>query len=246
MSDLLHHHKRNFALSCMPMTMMIKTVIRSPTTVIRAIGVCLWLSVVIAFSPLAYPCLAPAGFITTCPSKDVRGISWLNVANENASDEVRMDPIQLPPPPPSFTPKPLPVILGAGLFLFASSVKGCDRAMANELLQQSEAVLRQDPTIVMELGQAVETGGVYSSLSATATGGDAQQYKQLVLQFQIEGGNAWAQGVAYGIQKSKNINNSNNSNKAEIQLVSLEVANMDATINGTPFEISIPWKSHDK
>lgn len=165
---------------------MIKTVLRSPTTVLRVIGVCLCLSDVAAFSPLACQCLAPA-CNSIFPAKAVRGISWWNMANENNvhDDEVRMDAIRLPPPPPPFTPKPLPVILGAGLFLFASSVKGSDRAFAKELLQQSQAVLRQDPTIVMELGQAVETGGVYSSLSATTTTTVEQPCKQFVLQSTI-------------------------------------------------------------
>ncbi|CAB9500694.1 expressed unknown protein [Seminavis robusta] len=134
-----------------------------------------------------------------------------------------------PPPPPSFTPKPLPVILGAGLFLFASSVNRNDKSFATQVLQQAQIALRADPTITMELGQAVETGGVYSSQSSTAKVG-TRDYKQLVLQFQIEGGNAWAQGVAYGVAPI--------DDPTQVQLVSLEVANMDASINGTPFEIN--------
>jgi hypothetical protein len=217
---------------------MTKTAIQPPTALLRLV-VCLCLTSVAAFSPWTYQCVAFAG--------SAMGVALLENPNQNANDDVIADPIfQIPPPPPPFVPKQLPVILGAGLFLFASSVKGADRAFATELLQQAQAVLRQDPTIIMELGQAVETGGVYSSLSTTCTAnveGNAQQeYKQLVLQFQIEGGNAWAQGVAYGIQECNSNSNAKNKND-EIQLVSLEVANMDATINGTPFEITIPWRS---
>jgi hypothetical protein len=92
--------------------------------------------------------------------------------------------------------------------------------------------MRADPTIIMELGQSIEAGGVYSSQTTTlhSPSRDVPSYQQLVLQFQIEGGNAWAQGVAYGIKAIPD---------GEVHLVSLEVANMDATINGKPFEINV-------
>ena len=79
--------------------------------------------------------------------------------------------------------------------------------------------------VSMELGQGVEAGGIYASQYDVANGG----IEQLVVQFQVEGGNAWAQGVAYGIRQNQSI-----------QLVSLEVANMDASMKGTPFEINVP------
>lgn len=85
--------------------------------------------------------------------------------------------------------------------------------------------MRTDPIITMDLGQGVETGGVYSSQKTNYEGID-----QMVLQFQVEGGNAWAQGVAYGIQDAD----------SNIQLVTLEVANMDASMKGTPIEVYIP------
>jgi hypothetical protein len=128
------------------------------------------------------------------------------------------------------------LILGGGLFLFATSVRTKDKDFAASLLQQAQVALRSDPVITMELGQDVESGGVYSSLSTTTTvankssQGQRKPYKQLVLQFQIEGGNAWAQGVAYGVQAIPDGN---------FELVSLEVANMDATMNGKPFEINL-------
>mmetsp|Transcript_13877 Transcript_13877/g.20480 ORF Transcript_13877/g.20480 Transcript_13877/m.20480 type:complete len:205 (-) Transcript_13877:372-986(-) len=133
------------------------------------------------------------------------------------------------PPLPEFVPKPLPLLLGGGLFLFRSSVKPEDRQLANELLKLAESAMRADPTIAMELGQGVEAGGVYFSQKTTYQG----IYDQMVLQFQIEGGNAWAQGVAYGIQDADN---------KIIQLVALEVANMDASMNGTPIEVCIKKK----
>ena len=94
--------------------------------------------------------------------------------------------------------------------------------------------MRADPVLTMELGQTMETGGVYASQSARHANDDLQQ---LVLQFQIEGGNAWAQGIAYGIQRRSGV----------VQLVSLQVANMDASMNGTPYNVPLPtnppWSS---
>ena len=163
--------------------------------------------------------LAPVlGFITQFKIQSAQSLNKLKLSSYQYAG------IPQYPPPPAFVPKPLPVLLGGGLFLFARSVRGKDKAFADELLKQAQVALRQDATIGMELGQGVETGGVYSSMFAQSGG-----YDQLVLQFQIEGGNAWAQGVAYGVRQHETI-----------QLVSLEVANMDASINGTPFEINIP------
>jgi hypothetical protein len=137
-----------------------------------------------------------------------------------------------PPKPPNFVPKPLPLLLGGGLFLFMNSVKRQDKEFAQDLLAQSQTVLRADPTVTMELGQGIETGGVYASQSS-----ETASVKQLVLQFQIEGGNAWAQGVAYGIKGG--------DDDAKIQLVSLKVANMDASLKGTPFDVPIPINDQD-
>jgi hypothetical protein len=131
------------------------------------------------------------------------------------------------PPAPAFNPKPLPVVLAGGLFLFGSSVKPNDRQLVNELLSAVQSVLNTDPTITMELGQGVETGGVYSSLRETTKDG----IDQIVLQFQIQGGNVWAQGLAYGIKSL---------DQPALRLVSLQVANMDASMNGMPFNIPIP------
>ena len=73
------------------------------------------------------------------------------------------------------------------------------------------------------------------------------EVEQLVLQFQINGGNAWAQGVAYGIRPSSSLgkingngnNYKNNSEENEVKLLSLEVANMDAVLNGQAFQLPL-------
>lgn len=151
--------------------------------------------------------------------------------SQETSSSTLLQAISNPPPPPKFRPKPLPVILGGGLFLFMGNQGRTpqDRLLTETLLQQAQDAMRQDPTITMELGCGIETGGVYAS-QKTNNG----SYDQLVLQFQIEGGNAWAQGVAYGVRSR-----SSSSRGEIIQLVTLEVANMDASINGTPFEVPI-------
>ena len=131
-----------------------------------------------------------------------------------------------PPPPPAFQPKPLPVIVVGGLFLFGSSVKSRDRLLVDELLDRVQQVLNKDPTIIMELGQGTTTGGIYSSLRDTSPDG----IEQIIAQFQIEGGNVWAQGIAYGTKEED----------SAVRLVSLQVANLDASINGTPVLVAIP------
>ena len=93
-----------------------------------------------------------------------------------------------PPPPPAFKPKPLPVILAGGLFLFGSSVNPNDRKLVDKLLVCVQRVLDKDPTMTMELGQGTTTGGVYSSLRETSPDG----IEKIIAQFQIEGGNVGA------------------------------------------------------
>jgi hypothetical protein len=131
-----------------------------------------------------------------------------------------------PPPPPAFKPKPLPVILAGGLFLFGSSVNPNDRKLVDKLLVCVQRVLDKDPTITMALGQGTTTGGVYSSLRETSPDG----IEKIIAQFQIEGGNVWAQGIAYGTLEVD----------SAVRLLSLQVANMDASLNGTPFFVPIP------
>ena len=75
----------------------------------------------------------------------------------------------------------------------------------------------------MELGPGLEAGNVYASSYARS-----QNVDQLVLQFQINGGNAWAQGIGYGIQDENGV-----------KLISLEVANMDAVLNNQSFRLDV-------
>eukprot|EP00957_Ditylum_brightwellii_P111986 8539855-Ditylum_brightwellii.AAC.1 len=82
----------------------------------------------------------------------------------------------------------------------------------------------------MELGQGIETGGVYVS-SAAIGKFEGRPVDQLVLQFQINGGNAWAQGIAYGLRDSES---------GELRLVSLEISNMDAMLSGKPSSVAVP------
>ena len=137
------------------------------------------------------------------------------------------------PPPPLLKRASLPTMLAGGLFLFATSVPSSQRKFANELLDLSEEALRSDPTIVMELGMGVEAGGIYASSyvpyhkERTLLWG--KNVDRMVLQFQINGGNAWAQGVAYGAREC--------SEKGRITLLSLAVANMDAVLNDQSFQV---------
>jgi hypothetical protein len=88
----------------------------------------------------------------------------------------------------------------------------------------------------MELGMTLEAGGVYTSSyskqKSEELGGGILE--QLVLQFQINGGNAWAQGVAYGVR----ISNGEETDQ-EVRLVCLKVANMDAVLNGQSFRVPL-------
>ena len=153
----------------------------------------------------------------------------------------------LPPPPPELKRVPLPAMLAGGLFLFASSVPRSRREFASELLGLAQQALRSDPTVSMELGMGVEAGGVYASSSGRALveGGDGggggprtRTWEQLVLQFQITGGNAWAQGVAYGVREVGSLGGgARDGDGGKVHLLALEVANMDAVLNGESFQV---------
>eukprot|EP00563_Minutocellus_polymorphus_P001350 CAMPEP_0181032564 /NCGR_PEP_ID=MMETSP1070-20121207/6806_1 /TAXON_ID=265543 /ORGANISM="Minutocellus polymorphus, Strain NH13" /LENGTH=244 /DNA_ID=CAMNT_0023109963 /DNA_START=332 /DNA_END=1068 /DNA_ORIENTATION=- len=149
-------------------------------------------------------------------------------------------------------------------FLFPSSVPKRHKSFASQLLSLSEQALRADPTVCAELGMGVEAGGVYASAYASASVSESGQathtrsqrggaVEQLVLQFQIAGGNAWAQGVAFGVREEgasveaeANKNDdaggdaaADDDDDGRVRLVSLEVANMDAVLNGVSFEVPI-------
>jgi hypothetical protein len=140
------------------------------------------------------------------------------------------------PPPPKLNLTPLPLMLTFGLFLFATSVPSSQQSFATALLKLCESALRSDPTVTMELGMTLEAGGVYTSSyskqKSEELGGGILE--QLVLQFQINGGNAWAQGVAYGVR----ISNGEETDQ-EVRLVCLKVANMDAVLNGQSFRVPL-------
>ena len=133
-------------------------------------------------------------------------------------------------PTPDLKSIPLPVKLAGGLFLFQTSVKGRDKELSKEILIQAEAILRQNPLICMELGTGLEAGGVFSSSSSIEDG-----VHQLVMEFQLNGGNSWAQCRCHGLRFS-----GDNRNISPVELISLSVSNMDAALNGGWVEVTIP------
>ena len=137
------------------------------------------------------------------------------------------------PDPPTLKPMALPVKLAGGLFLFQKSVKPSDKDLCKQLLKQAEQVLRQDALIGMELGRELEAGGVFQSTSYRSTG-----LHQLVAEFQINGGNSWAQARMYGAQQE---------DEGDVpRLISLQVANMDASLNGGWSDVPVPMDSVEK
>ncbi len=130
------------------------------------------------------------------------------------------------PPPPKLNSIPLPAKLAGGLLLFQRSIKAEDRELSKEILELSQDILRRDPLISMELGSDLEAGGVFSSSSSN----DGEVH-QLVMEFQINGGNSWAQAKVHGIK----IQNSN-----AVFLQSLEVSNMDAALMGGSVQVQLP------
>jgi hypothetical protein len=141
--------------------------------------------------------------------------------------------LALPPPPP-LKSLPLPAKLAGGLFLFRTSVKRNDKALCDEILDLAQAQLRFDPLISMELGAGLEAGGVFASNSNASS--QQQNIRQLVMEFQINGGNSWAQARVHGIKVGS----------APARLVSLEVANMDASLMGGFAKVSLPaWDQDD-
>ena len=133
-------------------------------------------------------------------------------------------PVVTIPPPPELKRVPLPAMLAGGLFLFATSVPSSQRTRADKLLQLAQEALRSDPTVIMEMGSGIEAGNVYAS-SNDSFGNNVYQ---LVLQFQINGGNAWAQGITYGVEDENGL-----------RLAALEVANMDAVLNNQSYQVQL-------
>ena len=82
----------------------------------------------------------------------------------------------------------------------------------------------------MELGAGIEAGGIFSSASSVQGG-----VHQLVMEFQLNGGNAWAQCRCHGLMRSCEGGVEN-----YVEVVSLSVSNMDAALNGGWIDISVP------
>lgn len=141
----------------------------------------------------------------------------------SSSQHENVKPVTPPPPPPELKRVPLPVMLAGGLFLFATSVPSSEKSRADKLLKLAQEALQSDATLAMELGPGIEAGNVYASSKGVVGNVD-----QLVLQFQINGGNAWAQGITYGVEDDNGL-----------RLISLEVANMDAVLNNQSFQVPL-------
>lgn len=118
----------------------------------------------------------------------------------------------LPSARPALRPPPLPVKLAGGLFLFRTAVPTPSQQLAADLQDLAQRALRSDPRVTMELGMGIEAGGIFAS-SASDDG--------LVINYQINGGNSWAEATAYGVVGSDGL-----------ELVDLSVANMDAAMLG--------------
>lgn len=130
------------------------------------------------------------------------------------------------PPIPPLKSLPLPAKLTCGLFLFQSSVQRRDKVLCEKVLNKAENILRKDPLICMELGSGLEAGGVFSSASSIDRG-----VHQLVMEFQINGGNSWAQCRCHGLKIDS---------MKEAEIISLSVSNMDAAFNGGWADVTLP------
>lgn len=120
------------------------------------------------------------------------------------------------PSRPVLKPPPLPLKLAGGLFLFGTSVPQQNRATAAKLQALAQDALRADPTVSMELGMGIEAGGIF----ACATSDDGAG---LAINFQINGGNSWAECTAFGAVGADGL-----------ELIDLTVSNMDAALTGSP------------
>ena len=136
------------------------------------------------------------------------------------------------PPRPALRELPLPAKLAGGLFLFKTSVPAADRPLAGKLLDAAQSALRSDPRVTMELGSGLEAGGVFASAASSGAGSDGADERRLVLQFQVNGGNAWAQATAFGVSRDSG---------STVELLDLTIANMDQAMMGQPpFEVALP------
>mmetsp|Transcript_25333 Transcript_25333/g.54771 ORF Transcript_25333/g.54771 Transcript_25333/m.54771 type:complete len:396 (-) Transcript_25333:67-1254(-) len=127
------------------------------------------------------------------------------------------------PPRPVLKPLALPLKLAGGLFLFKTSVPQECQQLAQELRRLAQLALRADPRVTMELGMGIEAGGVFSSAAS-------KDGESLVINFQLNGGNIWAEATAFGVSCGDSI-----------ELLGLTVANMDAAMMGeTSLTVALP------
>ena len=179
--------------------------------------------------------MPPRPFSSTSTSS--LSLSSRNNNNNDINNGHLLEQIQIP----TLKTIPLPFKLLGGLFLFAGSVKDTDKKFSKNMLQKAEEILRIDPLISMELGLGIEAGGIFASSISTQ-----HHYQIMIMEFQLNGGNSWAQARVCGIQKINtppdvlNGQKPGNDNDNEIQLISLGVANMDASLNGGWAEVKLP------
>ena len=108
---------------------------------------------------------------------------------------------------PVLKPPPLPLKIAGGLLLFATSVPAAEKQRSADLQRLAQSALRNDPRVTMELGPGIEAGGVFASAATP----DA-----LCLNFQVQGGNAWAECNAFAAKTGDGL-----------ELVDLEIRMMD-------------------
>ena len=178
--------------------------------------------------------MPPRPFLSTSTSS--LSLSSRNNSNNDINNGHLLEQIQIP----TLKTIPLPFKLLGGLFLFAGSVKDTDKKFSRNILQKAEEILRIDPLIAMELGLGIEAGGIFASSKSTQ-----HHYQIMIMEFQLNGGNSWAQARVCGIQKINTppdvLNGQEPDSKDnEIQLISLGVANMDASLNGGWAEVKLP------
>ena len=112
--------------------------------------------------------------------------------SEQEQHELTASPVTSPPP--ELKRVSLPAMLAGGLFLFAASVQSSQRSRAEIMLRLTQEALRSDPAVTMARPW-------YRSWQCVRFWNNkVVNVDQLVMQFQINGGNTWAQGVLYGVE----------------------------------------------
>lgn len=147
------------------------------------------------------------------------------------------------PPIPELVSLPLPAKLFGGLLLFSSSVKGRDKNLAQKLQLKAQNIINLDPLLSMELGRGLEAGGIFCSTSSiddvTLSNAQVASCHQLIIEFQINGGNSWAQCRCHGYQLKTSDRNASSDSENDIHMVSLRVSNMDAAFNGGWMDVKL-------